>query len=242
MPVKAEEREGKWRVVNVETDDLERNAAGTPVDGGHDTRGEAEVQVRALNARKGVRAELVNALRLGLPGFLTDAPPDAVGGLAIAIKTGDPVGPFPGITAVPVGVLELLPVSELKRLENARHLFWVPLEIGEPEAIAGDAARAALTHNSETVDDEPAWGEVEKNELPDVAFADLEARSFPHHFVRNAERDPETGRIVGGELFLHRGGLGTARAAAAGARSGQEASQKVIDHLAGHPSAEDLAG
>jgi len=130
MPVKAAEVDGKWRVVNADTDEPETNEAGTPLDGGgHGSKAEADAQARAVNARQGVRAELVMALRLGLPGFLTNEDPEAADGLALAIKTGEPVGPFPTITAVPVGVLELMPVSELKRLENARHLFWIPLEL-----------------------------------------------------------------------------------------------------------------
>lgn len=298
-------------MVNVENDAIETNAAGTPVDGGgHDTRDEAEAQARAINARKGVRAELVNALGLGLPGFLTNEDPGIAAGLAVAIKTGDPVGPFAGITEVPVGLLEIMPASELSRLKDARALFWVPLEATAIE-IGGNTAgdhrwvvrksgegygvfkgsqkggqhatreaaqrcadarnrmataglpdmdedtmhtivqrmeaagmfetRAALTHNSTTDDDEPQWSEVEKTALPGNAHADSELRSFPHHFVRGGRKDPETGRLVDGEMFLHRGGLGAARAAAGGARSGQKASQKVIDHLNSHPSAEDLA-
>lgn len=312
MPVKVEMRDDKWRVVNSDTGDLERNAAGTPVDGGgHDTQEEAQAQARAINARKGVRAELVNALSLGLPGFLTNEDPAAAAGLAVAIKTGEPVGPFAGITEVPIGVLEMMPTTELARFKDDRVLFWVPLEASELEgdsATAGShtwvvrksgdgygvfkgsqkggqhktreaaqkcadarnrmaraglpsdlgedvmhtivarmeelelaGVREALTHNSETADEEPQWGEVDKTPLPNNAHADSDLRSFPHHFVRNGRKDPETGRFVDGDLFLHRGGLAAARAAAAGARSGQPASQAVIDHLASHPSAEDLA-
>jgi len=87
-----------------------------------------------------VRAELVNALRLGLPGFLTAADPEDADALAVTIRTGEPAGPFRGLSQVPVGVLELMPVQELKRLEAARHLFWVPLELDLVEQAKARAA------------------------------------------------------------------------------------------------------
>ena len=149
MPVKAEQREGKWRVVNVDTGDIEVNAAGTPVDGGgHETESDASSQARAINARKGVRAELVGALELGLPGFLTNEDPAVADGLAITIRTGDPVGPFAGITEVPVGVLEIMPVSELARFKDARALFWVPLEASPSEVGAATAAERWVARKS----------------------------------------------------------------------------------------------
>lgn len=75
----------------------------------------------------------------------------------------------------------------------------------------------ALRHNSETREDEPQWSEWlgrHRAQLPDTAFED--------------------GRWTDGEMYLHRGGLNAAWAAAMGARSGQRAAPEVIDHLRQH--------
>lgn len=99
----------------------------------------------------------------------------------------------------------------------------------------------AVRHNSKLADNEPAWSDVDKTELPEQAFVwqardfDPEKKStwsYPHHFVR------------GGILYLHRGGLGAALAAARGARSGKRAEQAVFDHLGAHYKAigEPLSG
>ena len=96
--------------------------------------------------------------------------------------------------------------------------------------------KQALRHASNPVDTgEPEWGEVNKTELPDNAFADFDARSFPHHFVRNAQR--EEGKIINGDMHLHTGGLDAAWAAAMGARTGQRASPSIISHLREHRKA-----
>ena len=135
MPVTVKPEGDKFRVVDAETGAPETNAAGTPVDGGgHETQEEAAAQARAINARQSVRNEFVEALQLGLPGFLTRAVPEEVEGLALEIRTGQPVGPFRDLTACPVGVLEMLPTRALKRLENDRSLFWVPIELSEPRS------------------------------------------------------------------------------------------------------------
>jgi len=155
MPVTVKQEGDVFRVVDAESGELERNAAGTAVDGGgHEAEGDALAQARAINSRKGVRAEFVEALRLGLPGFLTSSTPEEVAGLGVVIRTGEPVGPFPGLTACPVAVLELLPTAELKRLENQRHLFWVPIGVEGAEAIAaaelttGEAAGHTHTYEA----------------------------------------------------------------------------------------------
>ena len=60
MPVVAKQVEGKWRVVNADTGEVETNAEGTPVDGGgHATQAEASAQARAINASKDELAEQV---------------------------------------------------------------------------------------------------------------------------------------------------------------------------------------
>jgi hypothetical protein len=85
-----------------------------------------------------------------------------------------------------------------------------------------------LTHNSNVAKNEPSWGSVDKTKLPMVAFADHgdgknhSTFAYPHHWVSN------------GTLYLHRGGLASARAAAQGARSGKKAKPSVIAHLAKH--------
>lgn len=94
----------------------------------------------------------------------------------------------------------------------------------------------ALTHNSTLADDEPEWGDwIGNNEskLPDNAFASEEDRSYPHHWVKNGETG-EDGRYSSGDMYLHRGGLNAAWAAANGARSGQKASSDIIAHLEEH--------
>lgn len=141
MPVTVKPEDEKWRVVDVESGELETNAAGTPIDGGgHDTEAEAKAQARAINARKDVRGEFIESLRLGLPGFLTSSTPDEVAGLGVIIRTAEPVGPFAGITSVPVSILEMLPTSELKRLEDQRHLFWVPFGVETSEEVREEVA------------------------------------------------------------------------------------------------------
>lgn len=93
-----------------------------------------------------------------------------------------------------------------------------------------------LTHNSETREDEPQWGDwIDQNRsrLPDNAFADDE-RGFPHHWVVSGSGEDENGRWTDGDMFLHRGGLNAAWAAAMGARTGERASQNIVDHLRRH--------
>lgn len=104
----------------------------------------------------------------------------------------------------------------------------------------------AFSHNSRVKDNEPGWGSVDKQELPWKAFVweapgfdrdQVSTWSFPHHWVANGGAPDENGRFTTGELFLHKGGLNAAWAAAQGARSGEKAPQAVIDHLQKHRKA-----
>ena len=101
----------------------------------------------------------------------------------------------------------------------------------------------AFQHNSKLADREPAWSAVDKTALPRIAFADMgepDKKStwrFPHHWVQGGTRKDENGIWVDGTLYLHRGGLIAAWAAANGARSGQEASPAVKAHLNAHRAA-----
>lgn len=50
MPVEARKVDGKWRVVEVDTGHIAKNAAGTPVDGGgHGDGMKAHAQAAAIN-------------------------------------------------------------------------------------------------------------------------------------------------------------------------------------------------
>jgi len=101
----------------------------------------------------------------------------------------------------------------------------------------------AFTHNSKFASDEPAWSEVDKAALPRVAFADQgdpdkkSTWKYPHHWVKGGTKKDKNGVWIDGTLYLHRGGLKAAWAAANGARSGQKASQAVMDHLQSHRKA-----
>jgi phage I-like protein len=104
----------------------------------------------------------------------------------------------------------------------------------------------AFTHNSKLSENEPEWSAIDKTRLPRIAFADQgepDKKStwrFPHHWVQDGGGLDENGIYTTGTLYLHRGGLAAARAAAAGARSGQEASAEVRAHLAEHASAIEM--
>jgi len=101
----------------------------------------------------------------------------------------------------------------------------------------------AHEHNSRTVRDEPDWGEVDKTALPRIAFADMgdadkkSTWKYPHHWVKGGTEKDEDGVWGDGELFLHRGGLNAAWAAANGARSGRKAPPEVLAHLQEHRKA-----
>ena len=98
----------------------------------------------------------------------------------------------------------------------------------------------AFKHNSTVADGEIPWGRVNKSQLPRQAYANMgEANnkstwSFPHHWVKGGGNLSDSGVFTTGEMFLHRGGLNAAWAAAQGARSGQEASPAIKAHLNQH--------
>ncbi len=101
----------------------------------------------------------------------------------------------------------------------------------------------AFRHNSNTDDNEPSWGSIDKTALPRLAFADMgqpEAKStwkYPHHWVKGGTKKDENGIWTDGTMYLHKGGLKAAWAAANGARSGQDSSSAVKDHLQRHRNA-----
>ena len=99
----------------------------------------------------------------------------------------------------------------------------------------------AFEHSwSNTVADEPSWGDVDKSALPRIAFADKgdadkkSTWSYPHHWVKGGTKKDDNGVWTDGELHVHTGGVNAAWSAAQGGRSGQKASQAVIDHLQHH--------
>jgi len=101
----------------------------------------------------------------------------------------------------------------------------------------------AFSHNSRVADREPAWSDVDKTALPRIAFADMgdpEKKStwgFPHHWVSGGTEKDDNGIWTNGTLYLHRGGLNAAWAAAQGARAGEEAGSAIKAHLNAHRAA-----
>ncbi len=101
----------------------------------------------------------------------------------------------------------------------------------------------AFTHNSKTVDTEPSWGSIDKTKLPRTAFADMgetdkkSTWGYPHHWVQGGSNLDKDGVYTDGVMYLHRGGLNAAWAAANGARSGVQASPAVKAHLQAHRKA-----
>ena len=102
--------------------------------------------------------------------------------------------------------------------------------------------KAALTHNSTLADSEPDWGDVDKTKLPRNAFADQgepdkkSTWKYPHHWVKNGKVGDD-GVYASGDMYLHKGGLNAAWAAAQGARTGKKAAPEVIAHLEKHRKA-----
>jgi len=101
----------------------------------------------------------------------------------------------------------------------------------------------AHNHNSRTAEKEPAWAEVDKTALPRIAHADMgkpdrkSTWKYPHHWIRGGTRKDENGVWRDGTMYLHRGGLNAAWAAANGARTGVKAPREVLDHLEAHRKA-----
>lgn len=104
----------------------------------------------------------------------------------------------------------------------------------------------AFTHNSTFKSGEPSWGSVDKTSLPRVAHADMGESGkkstwrFPHHWVSGGTRKNADGVWTNGTMWLHKGGLQSAFAAAMGARSDVKASPVVIAHLNSHRAAVGL--
>jgi len=102
--------------------------------------------------------------------------------------------------------------------------------------------KAALTHNSTLADSEPDWGDIDKTKLPRNAFADQgepdkkSTWKYPHHWVKNGKVGDD-GVYASGDMYLHKGGLNAAWAAAQGARTGKKAAPEVIAHLEKHRKA-----
>jgi len=108
-------------------------------------------------------------------------------------------------------------------------------------AIRDGVVVIAFEHSwSNTVSDEPDWGDVDKASLPRIAFADKgdpgkkSTWKYPHHFVKGGTKKDENGVYTDGDLHVHTGGVNAAWSAAQGGRSGEKASQAVIDHLQHH--------
>lgn len=103
-------------------------------------------------------------------------------------------------------------------------------------------SKMSLSHNSILAKSEPDWGSVDKTTLPRNAFADQgepdkkSTWSYPHHWVENGKVGA-AGVYDSGDMYLHRGGLNAAWAAAQGAHTGQKASAEVIAHLEAHRKA-----
>lgn len=108
-------------------------------------------------------------------------------------------------------------------------------------AIRDGFVVVAFEHSwSNTVSDEPDWGDVDKTALPRIAFADKgdadkkSTWSYPHHWVKGGTKKDDNGVWTDGELHVHTGGVNAAWSAAQGGRSGQKASAAVIAHLEHH--------
>ncbi len=132
MPVKVEKQGNKFRVIESDSGAIALNAAGTPVDGGgHNTEEEAEKQAVAINSRKSLKEQAMAALQAGLPGVLSPHRPcESMGGqIILEVGLSDSAGPFSGLTAVPPGVLELVPSETLAALRDSRELFWTPFVV-----------------------------------------------------------------------------------------------------------------
>lgn len=143
------------------------------------------------------------------------------------------------ITALPEGDVGFLePISKaLDDLINEDEEDLDDFEEGISEEIA-----KALAHNSKLKDNEPAWGNVDKTKLPRNAYADMgypgkkSTWKYPHHWVVGGKVGND-GVYTSGDMYLHKGGLIAAWAAAQGARSGKKASPSVIAHLQKHRKA-----
>lgn len=138
--------------------------------------------------------------------------------------------------------VELYEISIVSVPMNATALFTLSgdgLKAVSIKLMEGNKMIKSLTHNSTLAETEPAWSNIDKTKLPRSAFADMGEEDkkstwkFPHHWVKGGEVG-EDGIYVSGTMYLHKGGLHAAWAAANGARSGVEASASVKAHLQAH--------
>jgi len=81
-------------------------------------------------------------------------------------------------------------------------------------------------HNSDIYPREPRWSSIDCKRLPDEAGV---SGKYFHHWVRNSKRKNKEGKYIGGELFLHRGGLISAIKEAE-----QAGDREAIEHLSAH--------
>lgn len=101
----------------------------------------------------------------------------------------------------------------------------------------------ALRHGNTVAESEPSWGSLDKTKIPRIGHADQgdpdkkSTWKYPHHWVSGGSALDDNGVYTDGTLYLHKGGLNAAWAAAMGARSGQQASNEVIAHLQAHREA-----
>ena len=85
-----------------------------------------------------------------------------------------------------------------------------------------------FTHNSTLDKSEPTWGSVDKTKLPQLAFADkgeADKKStwgYPHHWIEGGTKTNANGIYTDGTMYLHKGGLDAAWAAAEGAHTGKK--------------------
>ena len=130
-----------------------------------------------------------------------------------------------------------VPEAEVKEIEelSCQEPQYMDAEIFSGDNL--DYLAKTYRHNSIIKDDEPSWGSVDKTRLPWNAFAnwdtiDKDKKStwkYPHHWISM------------GKMYLHRGGLIYALAAAKGARSGKKAPKEVFTHLNKHVKAIKLS-
>lgn len=97
-----------------------------------------------------------------------------------------------------------------------------------------------FTHNNNVDKNEPPWGDIDKSALPRNAFAETgeagkkSTWGYPHHWIKGGTKKDSDGIWLDGTMYLHKGGLNAAWAAANGARSGKKASKAVLSHLKRH--------
>lgn len=125
---------------------------------------------------------------------------------------------------------------------NAFVVFIESLKKGKDKSMS---VEKALEHNDTINETEPDWGSIDKTKLPLKAFVydapdtDNEKKStwkYPHHYVEGGEVG-EDGVYSSGDMYLHKGGLNAAWAAAQGARTGDKADAAIIAHLQAHRDA-----